>query len=74
MCILATIPFLETLSGNLFRRWFSSRDLDGDGLYDDNDVMVWTFVAPDYHLVQLSIVEIDIEDDPGCEKDFIAVR
>ena len=65
---------MEILSGNLFRRWFSSRDLDGDGLYDDNDVMVWAFVAPGYHLVQLSIVEIDIEDDPGCEKDFIAVR
>ena len=52
---------------------FSSPDNDNDGQYDINLHCHWTIEVDDGHMIQLTILDIDIEKDKRCRYDFIKV-
>ena len=52
---------------------FSSPDIDNDGQYDINLHCYWTIEVEDGHMIQLTILDIDVEKDERCRYDFIKV-
>ena len=52
---------------------FSSPDIDNDGQYDINLHCHWTIEVEDGHMIQLTILDIDVEKDERCRYDFIKV-
>ena len=59
----------QTARGSIF-----SPDLDFDGFYDPMIECVYRIWAELDHQVELQFLDIDIEDDDNCLKDYIKVR
>ena len=70
------IPVVSNECGGVltdFVGQFSSPDNDNDGQYDINLHCHWTIEVEEGHMIQLTILDIDIEKDERCRYDFIKV-
>ena len=61
--------YLTTPTGS-----FGSVDGDSDGLYENNLDCRWNIFGGDNKVIQLSILGMDIEQEPSCRYDYIKVR
>ena len=53
--------------------YFSSFDLDHDGLYDTNINCTWVIEVETYELIKLTITYLDIQELPSGDCDTIQV-
>ena len=48
-------------------------DSDGDGFYDLDVDCVWELAADENKLIFFELTHMDIEEEPACGYDFLAV-
>ena len=48
-------------------------DRNNNGFYDNNLNCWWAIVAPKDSIMEYGFADIDIEDFPNCENDFVLV-
>ena len=51
----------------------TSRDRDGDGMYDNNEECTWIIHAPEFFVIEFTITSMKIEPDPLCSYDYLKV-
>ena len=52
----------------------SPPDKDGDGTYDPHLDCLWTIVAPEDKIIEISVQDLDFPEVNDCEIDFLEVR
>ena len=53
--------------------WIRSVDGNGDGLYENNIDCTWIIKAPDFYILEFTVLSMNIEPDVICSYDYLKV-